>query len=154
VSASTSGARSISRRRGVTRSMERGSPRRSFRWKPKTFDTLYEMEMHHDRKVKVNRIAEVAVTWGLAFLRTLSPQLRARILEVKGERRLTFEEQQRLRVELDRRLGGLTGAFRLTDRLAFALSRPAKQLIREEAERVHKSMSAIARQRILEEAAR
>ena len=132
----------------------RGSPVRSVRWKKATWDQLYDLESEHDRKVKVNHIAEVAVSWGLAFLRTLSPQLSARILGVTGERPLTFDEEQKLRAELDRKLGGLAGAFRLNDRLAFALPAPAKQLIRQEAERTHSSMSAIARRRIiLQEAA-
>lgn len=107
------------------------------------------MESQHNRRVKVNRIAEVAVSWGLAFLRTLSPQLSARILGVKGERPLTFAEEQKVRAELDRKLGTLTGAFRLNDRLAFALPFPAKEIIRDQARRSKSSMSAIARSRIL-----
>jgi hypothetical protein len=105
--------------------------------------------MGHDRRVKVNRLAEVAVNWGLAFLRTLNPHLRARILGAKGEKPLTMEERDRLRNDLERRLGTQAGAFRLDNRLAFALPTPAKQLIREEAERARMSMSAIARRRIL-----
>ena len=127
----------------------RGSPVRSMRWKKSTWDQLYDVESQHDHEVKVNRIAEVAVTWGLAFLRTLSPQLSARILRVKGEKPLTFEEQQRLRAELNSKLGSLAGSFRMNDRLAFALPTPAKQLIREEAARSHLTMSAIARRRII-----
>jgi len=127
----------------------RGSPVRSVRWKPRTWDELYDLESQHKRRVKVNHIAEVAVTWGVAFLRTLSPELSARILGAKGEHPLTFEEEQKLRVELDRKLGGLAGAFRLNERLAFALPAPAKQLIRQEAQRTHMSMSAIARRRII-----
>jgi len=134
-------------RKSVTHS--RGSPRRSFRWKARTFDALYQVEKDHDRKVKVNRIAEVAVAWGLAFLQTLTPQLRARILGVKGEKVLTFEEREKLRAELEKKLGSLTGAFRLNDRLAFALPTSAKQVIRQEAERAHRSMSAIARERVI-----
>jgi len=132
----------------------RGSPVRSMRWKTSTWDQLYDIESQHNHKVKVNRIAEVAVTWGLAFLRTLSPQLSARILRVKGVKPLTFEEQQKLRAELDNKLGSLAGSFRMNDRLAFALPTPAKQLIREEAERSHVTMSAIARRRIILEEAK
>jgi hypothetical protein len=127
----------------------RGSPVRSMRWKSMTWDRLYEMEHDHKGKVKVNRIAEVAVNWGLAFLRTLDPQLRGRILGGKGEKALTFEERDKLRSDLERRLGTKAGAFRLDNRLAFALPTPAKQLIREEAERAQVSMSAIARKRII-----
>jgi len=137
----------VGNRKSVTHS--RGSPRRSFRWKRRTFDALYEMEYDHKRRVKVNRIAEVAVNWGLAFLRTLDPRLRGRILGEKGEKPLTAEERDRLRSDLERRLGAQAGAFRLDNRLAFALPTPAKQLIREEAERAQVSMSAIARKRII-----
>jgi hypothetical protein len=119
-----------------------------------TWDRLYEME-HDHKKVKVNRIAEVAVNWGLAFLRTLDPHLRGRILGEKGEKPLTVEERDKLRSDLERRLGTQAGAFRLDNRLDFALPTPAKQLIREEAKRAQVSMSAIARKRIiLQEAAK
>jgi len=127
----------------------RGSPVRSVRWKRTTWDRLYDLESQHNRKIKTNRIAEIAVIWGLAFLRTLSPELSARILGVKGEQRLTFEEEQKLRAELAKKLGSLTGAFRLDNRLTFALPTPAKQLIQEEAERSHTSMSAIVRRRTI-----
>ena len=126
-----------------------GNPVRSMRWPPNTWAVLGDLQVQHHHKVKVNRIAKVAVEWGLAFLETLSPQLRSRILGVKGERPLTFEEQQRLRVELETKLGNLAGTFRLNDRLAFALPAPAKQLIRQEAQRSHVSMSVIARRRII-----
>jgi hypothetical protein len=123
------------------------------RWKRMTWDRLYEMEYDHKRRVKVNRIAEVAVNWGLAFLRTLDPHIRGRILGEKGEKPLTVEERDKLRSDLERKLGTQAGAFRLDNRLTFALPTPAKQLIREEAERSHLSMSAIARRRtILQEA--
>jgi hypothetical protein len=119
------------------------------RWPPGTWARLGDLQVQQHHKVKVNRIAKVAVEWGLAFLETLSPQLRSRILGVKGERPLTFEEQQRLRTELETKLGSLAGTFRLNERLAFALPAPAKQLIRQEAERSHVSMSVIARRRII-----
>jgi hypothetical protein len=107
------------------------------------------MEMELGRAVSVNRIAKVSLEWGLTFLETLSPQLRSRILGVKGERPLTFDEHQKLRTELENKLGNLAGAFRLNERLAFALPAPAKQMIRQEAERSHVSMSVIARRRII-----
>ena len=145
--------RSQSTRRNVLH-FSRGSPVRSMRWKSMTWDRLYEMEYDHKRRVKVNRIAEVAVNWGLAFLRTLDPHIRGRILGEKGEKPLTVEERDKLRSDLERRLGTQAGAFRLDNRLAFALPTPAKQLIREEAERSHLSMSAIARRRIILQEAR
>jgi hypothetical protein len=107
------------------------------------------MEQDHNRKVKVNRIAEVAVLWGLAFLRTVPAPLRSRILGVKGEKILTHEERENLRMDLENKLGSASGAFRLNDRLAFALSTAAKRLVRDEAKKSGRSMSAVARERII-----
>jgi len=118
------------------------------RWRPSTWDQLNEVETEHRYKVKVNRIAEVAVNWGLAFLRTLSSPLQQRVLGIKGVKPLTFDEQEKLRSELSNRLGSLAGALRYDDRLGFALPRPIKQILREEARRSETSMSEIARTEI------
>lgn len=133
----------------MTPSKPRGSPRRSFRWHYRVFDDLYEMEADRNHKVTVNRIASVAIEWGLAFLRTLSPQLQDRVLGVKGVKPLTFVEQEKLRNELNTKLGSMVGQFRLDDRLAFALPKPAKELLREEAKKGNTTMSKIARSRII-----
>jgi hypothetical protein len=118
------------------------------RWHPLIWERLFGLQAAHEHKVKVNRIAQVAVEWGLDFVGSLSHQLQERILGVKGAKPLTLEEQANLRKELNEKLGGLAGKFRLDDRLAFALPRSVKQLIREEADRADTTMSAIARKRI------
>ena len=118
------------------------------RWRWTTWDQLNQLESQHGYNVKVNRIAEVAVVWGLAFLGTLSSALQARVLGIKGVKPLTFDEQEKLRSELSNRLGSLAGALRYDDRLGFALPRPIKQILREEARRSETSMSEIARTEI------
>lgn len=127
---------------------QRGSPVRSMRWHPLTWSGLYDLEQAHDKKVKVNKIAQVCVEWGLTFLRSLSHELQQRILGVKGVKPLTVQEQEKLRQELDQKLGSAAGKFRFDDRLAFALPRSAKQAIREEAQQRGTKMSRIVRERI------
>jgi hypothetical protein len=126
-----------------------GNPVRSMRWHPNIWLSLGELEVQHHYKVKVNRIASVAVEWGVAFLGTLSPKLQERVLGVKGARPLTFKESEALREELNSKLGSLAGKFKLDDRMVFALPKPAKDLLRQEAEKADTTMSAIARQRII-----
>jgi hypothetical protein len=118
------------------------------RWHPLIWSRLFDLQAEHDDNVKVNRIAQVAVEWGLDFVGSLSHELQKRILGVKGATPLTLEEQEKLRQELNVKLGALAGKFRFDDRLAFALPRSMKQVIREEAERADTTMSAIARKRI------
>lgn len=131
-----------------------GSPVRSMRWHPLIWERLFGLQSAHKNQVKVNRVAQVAVEWGLDFLGTLSLELQERILGVKGAKPLTLEEAENLRKELNLKLGSLAGKFRYDDRLAFALPRSMKQVIREEAEGAGTTMSAIARKRItLEKAA-
>ena len=129
------------RDRNVLRYSE-GNPVRSMRWHPSIWTALGNLEVEHHYKVKINRIACVAVEWGLAFLRTLTPELQARILGVKGQLALTMKEREVLQSELDRKLGSMAGKFRFDDHLSFCLPQPVKQLIREEAER---SKTTIAR---------
>jgi hypothetical protein len=118
------------------------------RWHPLIWERLFGLQAAHHHNVKVNRIAQVAVEWGLDFIGSLSLDLQKRILGVKGTLPLTLEEQERLRQELNVKLGALAGKFRFDDRLAFALPRSMKSLIREEAEAAGTTMSAIARKRI------
>jgi len=125
-----------------------GSPVRSMRWHPLIWERLFGLQAAHEHEVKVNRIAQVAVEWGLDFLGSLSVELQKRILGVKGATPLTLEEQEKLREELNMKLGALAGKFRYDDRLAFALPRSMKQVIREEAEVAGTTMSVIARKRI------
>jgi hypothetical protein len=125
-----------------------GSPVRSMRWHPLIWERLFGLQAAHHHQVKVNRVAQVAVEWGLDFLGTLSLELQARILGVRGAKPLTLEEAEALRKELNTKLGSLAGKFRYDDRLAFALPRSMKQVIREEAEGAGTTMSDIARKRI------
>ena len=125
-----------------------GSPVRSMRWHPLIWERLFGLQAAHKHKVKVNRVAQVAVEWGLDFVGSFSHELQERILGVKGATPLTLEEQEKLRQELNMKLGALAGKFRFDDRLAFALPRSMKQVIREEAEGAGTTMSAIARKRI------
>lgn len=118
------------------------------RWHPLIWAQLYDMEAAHKRRVRVNKIAAVAVEWGLEFLRSCSDPLQKRILGVEGLP-LTLEEMENLRKELDAKLGVLAGKRRLDSVLAFRLPRPVKEAIREEAERRDISMSAIAQERFL-----
>lgn len=74
----------------MTRNSERGSPRRSFRWRPRTFTELYELST--DTGVSVNHVAQVAANWGLVFLRSVDPRARNRLLGVKGTKPLTSAE--------------------------------------------------------------
>ena len=127
----------------------RGSPVRSVRWKNKLWDELYQVESEARHQVKPNRIAEIAVHYGLVFLQSLDPLLRARVLGVKAGGSFTFQEEQKLHAELKRKLGSAVGQFRFDDRLSFALPRSAKDVIREEAERSKSTMSAVARRHIL-----
>jgi len=151
------GPRRVSRkgqqRGGVTQQnvlhiSQRGSPVRSMRWHPLTWSSLYDLEQVHSRKVKVNHIAQVAVEWGLQFIASLSHDLQERVLGVKGTKPLTSEEQEKLSKELETKLGSLAGKFRFDDRLAFALPRSMKQVIREQAERQDTSMSQVLRGKI------
>ncbi len=73
---------------------------RSFRWKGTTWEKLHLLESEHNYLVKTNKIAEIAVNLGITHLQALSPQLQARILEVNGEKPLSFQEEQQLRSEL------------------------------------------------------
>jgi hypothetical protein len=118
------------------------------RWHSLIWSQLYDMEAAHKRRVKVNKIAAVAVEWGLQFLRSCSDPLQKRILGVEGAP-LTLEETANLRKELDAKLGPLAGKMRLDSVFAFRVSRPVKEAIREEAERRDIPMSAIAQERIL-----
>ena len=125
-----------------------GNPVRSMRWHPLIWERLFSLEVDHKHGVKVNRIAQVAVEWGLQFIASLSHELQERILGVKGAKPLTLEEQERLRKELETKLGSLAGKFRFDDRLAFALPRSMKQVIREQAERQETTMSQVLRDKI------
>jgi hypothetical protein len=148
---SISAVKDPSPRRNVLRFRKRyseGNPVRSMRWHPMIWERLFSLQVDHKHGVKVNRIAQVAVEWGLQFIASLSHELQERVLGVKGAKSLTLEEQEKLRKELETKLGSLAGKFRFDDRLAFQLPRPMKQLIREEAERNRTTMSAIMRERI------
>jgi hypothetical protein len=120
----------------------RGSPVHAVRWKPLTWNAIYDVVQENGYKIKANRISEIAVQWGLAFIRSLSPSMQRRLFE----RSLTDKEKQQLRSELTTRLGSAAEILRLDDRLGFALPRPMKEALRQEKERTGVSMGRQIRQ--------
>jgi hypothetical protein len=74
--------------------------------------------------------------------------LQERILGVEGAKPLTTDEEEKLREELNKKLGAVAGTLRLDERLAFALPKTMKEIIREEALSKDTTMSDIARRRL------
>jgi hypothetical protein len=112
------------------------------RWKPQTWNAIYEVVQDNGYKIKANRVSEVAVQWGLAFIRGLSSSMQKRLFE----KSLGEKERQELRSELSARLGSAAEVLRLDDHLGFALPRPMKALLREEKECRGVSMARQIRQ--------
>lgn len=110
------------------------------------FAQIYEIwrDMRKDHRVQINQVFTVLLELGLMTFPKLSEPMRQGLFR-KG----TAREEVRLRANLESRLADVASAFRLDDRLAFALPAPAKRAIREEARRNDKSMSAIARERVI-----
>jgi hypothetical protein len=120
----------------------RGSPVHAVRWKPLTWNAIYDVVQENGYKIKANRVSEIAVQWGLAFIRSLGPTMQRRLFE----RALTDKEKQQLRSELTTRLGSAAEILRLDDRLGFALPRPMKAVLRQEKEHTGVSMGRQIRQ--------
>lgn len=115
------------------------------------FAQIYEIwrDMRKDHHVQINQVIKVLLELGLATFPKLSDPIRQGLF-----RKQTAKEEGHLRASVQSRVAEVASAFRLDDRLAFALPAPAKRLVRDEAKKSGRSMSAIARQRIiLQEAA-
>jgi len=114
----------------------KGSPVHAVRWKPMTWNAVYDVVQDNGYKIKANRVSEIAVQWGLAFIRSLNPSMQRRLFE----RSLTEKEREQLRSELTTKLGSAAEVLRLDDRLGFALPRPMKEILKEEKQRTGVSM--------------
>lgn len=110
------------------------------------FMQIYEIwqAARKDRAIQLNEVINVILDLGLMTFARLPEPMRERVF--KKQR---MQQEQKFRERLEIKIHRISSSFRLDDRLNFALPRPAKQLIREEAERARMSMSAIARRRIL-----
>jgi len=112
---------------------------------------IYEIwqAARRNRAIQLNEVINVILDLGLMTFSRLPQSMRERAFS-----RQNIAREQRFRENLDIRISKISSSLRLDDRLGFALPSPAKQVIREEARRTKSSMSAIARSRILEEAAK
>lgn len=110
------------------------------------FMQIYEIwqAARRNRGIQLNEVINVILDLGLMTFARLPQSMRERAFSKQ-----TIRSEQRFREHLDVRIRKISSSLRLDNHLGFALSAPAKEIIREQAKRSKSSMSAIARSRIL-----
>jgi len=110
------------------------------------FAQIYDIwrDVRKDHRVQINQVFTVLLELGLMTFPKLSEPMRQGLFR-KG----TAKEEVRLRANVESHVADVASAFRLDDRLAFALPAPAKRLVRAAAKKSGRSMSAVARERII-----